>query len=60
MRLCYNGSMRKNTNKWSSEDRQRFADRNILRAQSVPSKRFGGAEAEEWDYEDEDAEDYWD
>lgn len=51
--------MRKNTNKWNDADRQRFADRDILRAQAIPAKRFGGAEVDEWDY-DEDTEDYWD
>ena len=34
--------------KWSKEDRQAFAD-NKLRAQTIPSRRNDGPEAEEWD-----------
>jgi hypothetical protein len=46
----------KNKNKWSDEDRQAFADRNFLKAQTVQMRRFDGPGAEEWDWLDE--EDY--
>lgn len=42
----------KNSNAWSAEDRQRFADRNILKANTVPAMRWEGPEAEEWDNDD--------
>lgn len=32
-------SKTKTPNKWSEADRQAFADRNILRAQTIPNKR---------------------
>jgi len=35
--------------KWSDEDRQRFADRNVLKARTVPSKRAPKPEPDEWD-----------
>jgi hypothetical protein len=28
-----------NKNKWSAQDRQAFADRNILKAQRIPNKK---------------------
>ena len=34
---------------WSSEDRQRFADRDVLKARTVPAKRREGPSVEEWD-----------
>lgn len=47
---------KKNTNnnksRWSAEDRQNFADRNILKAQTIQGRRFGGPEADEWDDDD--------
>lgn len=39
---------------WSSADRRAFADRNILRAQTIPSLRQDGPQADEWD------DDEWD
>lgn len=33
------GMATKHKNKWSAEDRQAFADRNILRAQTIPNKK---------------------
>lgn len=50
--------MRKNktTSKWSQADRQAFADRNILKAQTVQGRRFEGATADEWDWDDEEVE----
>lgn len=30
---------KKNKNAWSAEDRQAFADRNILKAQTIPNKK---------------------
>lgn len=38
-----------NRNTWSAEDRQRFADRNFLKASTVPARRYEGPGAEEWD-----------
>ena len=35
--------------RWSDEDRQRFADRNVLKARTVPSKRAPEPEPDEWD-----------
>lgn len=29
----------KHKNRWSEQDRQAFADRNILRAQTIPNKK---------------------
>lgn len=40
---------------WGDDDRQRFADRDILPAQTIPSKRDDGPSADEWD--DLDADD---
>jgi hypothetical protein len=34
---------------WDDEDRRRFADRNMLKAQTVPAERWDGPEVEEWD-----------
>lgn len=39
----------KTPTRWSAEDRQNFADRNFLRAQTVPAMRYEGPEADEWD-----------
>lgn len=39
---------------WDDDDRQRFADRDILRAQTIPSKRDEGPSADEWDDLDTD------
>lgn len=44
----------KNKNKWSDEDRRCFADRNFLKAQTVPSRRFDGPGADEWDWLDDE------
>jgi hypothetical protein len=33
---------------WTAEDRQRFADRNILKASSVPGKHFDGPTVDDW------------
>ena len=35
--------------KWSEPDRQRFADRDVLKAQTVPGRRADGPQADEWD-----------
>lgn len=35
--------------KWSKEDRQRFSDKNVLRAKTVPAKRKPEPTAKEWD-----------
>ena len=35
--------------RWSDEDRQRHADRDILKSRKVPSKRRDGPTADEWD-----------
>lgn len=35
--------------RWSPADRQRFADRDILRASSRPGRRRPPPELEEWD-----------
>ena len=43
------GKNNKNNKAWSTEDRQRFADRNVLKAQTVQARRFQGPEAEEWE-----------
>jgi hypothetical protein len=32
-------NMSSTSNKWSAEDRQRFADRNFLKAQTIPNKK---------------------
>jgi hypothetical protein len=34
--------------RWSDDDRQRHADRDILKARKVPSKRRDGPNADEW------------
>ena len=34
---------------WSDEDRQRFADRNVLKAKTVPAKKKPAPKKEEWD-----------
>lgn len=34
-----NKNKKKVVSRWSDEDRQAFADRNILRAQRIPNKR---------------------
>jgi hypothetical protein len=39
--------------KWSSEDAQRFKDRDVLKASSVPSKRPTGPSQEDWDMVEE-------
>jgi|JI6StandDraft_1071083.scaffolds.fasta_scaffold1402344_1 hypothetical protein len=43
---------KRQNNTWSTEDRQAFSDRNILRARSVPAKRNDGPNSDEWDEED--------
>ena len=35
--------------RWSTADRQRFADRNVLRAQARPGRRPQGPSPDEWD-----------
>jgi hypothetical protein len=42
-----------NRNQWSESDRQRFADRDILKSKKIQGKRFGGPKANEWE------EDLW-
>jgi len=37
--------------KWSDADRQRFAERNILKALRIPSRRKPAPDADEWDDE---------
>jgi hypothetical protein len=39
---------------WGDEDRQRFADRDILRARTRPGKRQPGPDASEWPVEPQD------
>ena len=34
---------------WSDLDRERFAERNILKASTVPAKRHDGPDVDEWD-----------
>ena len=34
--------------KWSSEDRQRFADRNFLKSKKIPSKKQPPPDKSEW------------
>lgn len=41
---------------WNSADRQRYSDRNILKALARPSKRRPAPDASEWDYDDVDDE----
>jgi hypothetical protein len=36
------------TRKWTNADRQRFADRNILKALRIPSRRKPPPDADEW------------
>lgn len=33
---------------WSSEDKQSFADRNILKAKTIPSKKKSPPDKSEW------------
>lgn len=42
-------------NRWSEGDRQAFADRNILKSQTVQMRKFEGPSADEWEwaYDDE-------
>ena len=51
--ICYNVCMSKtnknNKNSWSESDKQAFADRNILKAQTVQARRYQGPMADEWD-----------
>lgn len=35
--------------RWSRDDRQRFADGDVLKASTVPGKRVEGPDASEWD-----------
>ena len=44
------------SNRWSKEDRRRFADGNRLRASSIPGKRRPGPSADEWDLDELDEE----
>ena len=37
------------TNSWNERDRQRFADRDVLRAQTVPPADRPVPQADEWD-----------
>jgi len=37
--------------KWTDADRQRFADRNILRSLRIPSRRKPAPSLDEWDDE---------
>lgn len=39
---------------WSNSDRQRFKDRNILKAKTVPSKRKSPPDESEWKDEKKD------
>lgn len=43
-----------NKSKWNADDRQRFADRNILRAQTIPNKKRkrNKQECRRWKLED--------
>jgi len=36
------------SNSWNERDRQRFADRDVLRAQTVPAKEKPVPELDEW------------
>jgi hypothetical protein len=44
-----NSKNKNNRKSWSQDDRQAFADRNILKAQTVQARRYQGPEADEWD-----------
>lgn len=39
---------------WSKQDKQRFSDRDILRASSVPPQRYVGPTADEWDWRNDE------
>jgi hypothetical protein len=41
--------MKKNKRPWTEEDRQRFRDRNILKALRIPSKRKPAPDKKEWE-----------
>ena len=36
------------TKQWSNDDRQRFADGDVLKASSIPSKRSVGPPVDDW------------
>jgi hypothetical protein len=38
--------------RWNEADARRFADRDMLRARSVPGRRFDGPDETEWDIDD--------
>jgi hypothetical protein len=40
---------RKTISKWSDQDRQNFADRNILKSYKIPSKKKSPPDKNEWD-----------
>jgi len=37
---------------WSSEDKQSFSDRNILKAKTIPNKKKTPPNKSEWNYDD--------
>ena len=42
--------------RWSDDDRRRFAERNFLRAWSIPKRRRPAPQPDEWEIEDEEDE----
>ena len=42
--------------RWGNDDRQRFADRDRLRAQTIPSKRKPEPTVDEWAWEMEESD----
>jgi hypothetical protein len=44
--------------RWSDDDRQRHADRDILKSRKVPSKRQDGPSADEWEDTNEETEEW--
>ena len=38
------------SNRWNEEDRRRFRDRDVLRAQTVPAASKPAPEPDEWDF----------
>ena len=56
MKRKHNNNTNRQASRWSEGDRQAFADRNILRAQTVQMRRATGPQADEWFWEDEEAE----
>lgn len=41
---------------WSTSDRQRFSDGDVLRASARPGRRDLGPSKDEWDYDDNETD----